>query len=244
MALTASSLITAAKKGTFGATGRQRISDALLLEELTYQDNLIVQMFSQIAPDLLATVTGTVVLTDAGNTNGYTLDDGIHYRDFVHVDSNNDTYTPIEIVQRQYQHGNISAPAAMLRSALAAAVLYPIDPQGTRWQTSGARNWFEPTSNHTVSYSYIAAPAVVATLSATLASPDMARSFLVTSLRLAIMLSDGTASETQLSAALAARQTMLESLRMQIYKYINPQGSKPMGRALSDSEWVDQQIGG
>ena len=242
MALTASALISAAKKRTFGVTGRQKVSDAMLLEELSAQDSQIVQMLSQTAPDLLATVTGSDVVTLAENQSGYTLANGIHYRDFTHVAD--DVYTPINIVQRQYQHNTLRHPCGMLRTGAAAGVFYPVDPDGNRWQESGSRPWFEAGDGHEFRYSYVVQPAVLSTLSATLTSPDMARDLLVAALEVAILLSAPGVQEARLQVAVAKHQSALQSLQFQAYKFGHPQGSH--GSALgptSEAAWVAEHIG-
>lgn len=244
MALVASELIDAALKRTFGAQGSQKISKAALLEELSYQDQLIVQMFSQIAPDLLAVTTGTITITDVGNLNGYTLQSGIHYRDFVHVDTTNEAHEKIRMLRRQDRESNSNAPAGMLRMGAVGGVFAPIDPLGKRWLGTSSRSYFEPDDGHTVSYSYVPLPPVVSTLASTLTSPDMAREVILSSLELTILLSRPGANEIQVQAALAKRQGMMDSLRMQMYKFVGPQGQAGgMSGSSSDSAWVSNQVG-
>lgn len=250
MSLTASTLISAAKDRTFSYHGKQKLNDKMLLAELSYQDQLVVQLVSQANPDLLATVSGTITMSDSGNSNGYTLQSGVHYRDFTHIDSTDDRYTPINIVQRQHRDVRPAAPAGMVRTSSAAGVFYPIDPAGKRWSGSETRNWFEPDSSHTVSYSYVPLPGTLSSLSATLSSPDMAREVFVTALEVAILLSARPQNEietaswqTRLEAALGARQAALEVFRMQVYKFVNPQGNPGSeGASLSESEWVHDQV--
>ena len=229
MALVASALIDAALKRSFGGTGRQKVSKAALLEELSYQDQLVVQMASQIAPDLLATTTGVVTITDVGNTNGYSLSAGLHYRDFVHVDTTNERYIPINMVQRQHRESYPKAPAAMLRLGSTSAVFHPIDPQGKRWTGTGTRNFFNATDGHTVSYSYVPLPSTISSLSDSLSSPDMAREAIVSSLELQVLMMSNMKDEVRLQAALAKRQGAWDSLRMQMYKFMAPQG-QPGGK--------------
>lgn len=251
MALTASSLITAAKKRTFGSKGVQKISTSLLLEELSFQDQLLTQMAAQIAPDLLVTVTSSVTFTDAGNTNGYTLSNGIHYRDFLHKDTTDDVYRPINIVARQHRHSHAKPPAGMLRTASAAGVFYPIDPLGKEWNGSDSREWFEPAEGHTMTYSYVPMPVPITALSDTLKSPQMAREVIVSSLELTILLSNAPTRqelmpqwEARTQAALSKRQGALDAYRMQLYKFVNPAG-QPGGGAgeVSDEEWVTREVG-
>ena len=90
MALVASALIKAAKARTFGLLRTQKVSNSMLLEELSYQDQIVMQMLSQNTPDLLTNVTGVLAVSDTGNANGYSLREGMHYRDFVHADVDND----------------------------------------------------------------------------------------------------------------------------------------------------------
>lgn len=245
MALTASSLITSAKKRTYGAQGRQKVSDAMLLEELNYQDNIVVQMISQNAPDLLATVTGTDVVSLAENQSGYTLQAGIHYRDFAHVDPASDTYTPVTIVQRQYQERVLRHPAGMLANSGNAAVFYPVDPDGERWQSAGARTWFEVTLSHEFRYSYVPEPGNLTALSDTLTSPDMAREVLITALQLAIIMSNPEAQEARIQVALSRYQLAFESLRFQAYKFGHPQGNPGSRYGIpGEAQWVQEQVGG
>lgn len=252
MALTASSLITTAKQRTFGAQGRQKISDAMLLGELSYQDAEVVKMFAQCAPNLLATVTGNITITSAGNTNGYTLSNAIHYRNFVHVDATDEEYTPINIIGREHELSEVRAPAGMLRLGSSAAVFYPVDPLTKRWTGSEQREYYDSASSHTVTYSYVPLPSMLSTTSASLASPDMAREVLVESLVAAILISVDTSDfgEAQLAShqlriqrSLAMRDSSMASLRMQAYKFANPQGS-PGGfpYAQTASEWVLDQV--
>lgn len=247
MALTASALISAARKRAFGVTGRQKVSKAMLLEELSYQDQLVVQMVSQIAPDLLSRVTGSITVSDTGNTNGYTLVSGMHYRDFTHKDPSDNTYRPINILQRQHRDNlAIAHPAGMINTASAAAVFYPIDPQRRRWQTTGDRQWFEPAKSHEFTYSYIPIPAVLTAVSDTLSSPDMAREIFTSALEVVILLSNPREAETyqiRLQAALAARAAALESFRFQAYKFAQPQGQPGgVGDRLGEALWVNDQV--
>ncbi len=251
MALTAGSLIDSAKKRVFGALGIQKVSKAALLEELTYQDTQIVKMIVQSSPDLLVTTTGTITLTAAGNVNGYTLEDGIHYRDFTHVDSVTNRHIPINLLQRQYLDSLAQPPAATVRTSSAAAVFYPIDPHRKRWQTGDVRNWFDVNSPHSVTYSYVPLPQVITTLSSSLSSPDMAREALIESLKVAILISvDPPIGEeafaqyqARLQLAVVSRNESLISLRTQVYKFINPQGQPGRIRGqLTDVEWVLDQV--
>lgn len=242
MALSASTIINAAKQRAFGIIGPQKISDAALLGELSYQDQLITQMFSQIAPDLLATVSGTISLSDAGNTNGYTLESGIHYRDFAHYDGD-ETYVPIEIYQRQYRDSEKASPSGTLRLSGGAAVFYPFDPLNKRWGGTDARQYFEPDEGHVVYYSYVPIASPVTSLSATLRSPDMAREVIVQSLVLSIILSRPEVSQVNLELEMAKRQGMMDSLRMQAYKFSHPAGHRPEGaRWIGESAWVQENI--
>ena len=245
MALTASSLIDSAIKRSFGATGTQKIPKSILLEELSYQDQLIVQMFSQIAPDLLATTTGTISVTDAGNLAGYALQSGIHYRDFVHVDTTNEKHSPITILRRQDREAAGAPPTGMIRMGASAAVFAPIDPLSKRWLGTSSRGWYSATDGHTVSYSYVPLPTAITSLSGTLKSPDMAREAILSSLELTILLSAPMPNETRIQASLAKRQGMMDSLRMQAYKFVGPQGQKVGGGSsyLSDSAWVSGETG-
>lgn len=243
MALTASALIDAAKQRTFGAVGAQKISDAMLLGELSYQDQLITQMFAQINPDLLATVTGSIPISEAGNLNGYTLAAGIHYRDFVHFDGD-ETYDQINVMQRQYRETDHSNPAATIRLSGSAAVFYPFDPIGKRWAGNEERDYFDPSKGHSVTYSYVPLSAPLSSLSATLRSPDMAREVLVTSLELTILLASPEPNQLRIEAALAKRQGMMDSLRMQAYKFLHPAGHRPESQGwTSDTNWIMRQIG-
>jgi hypothetical protein len=250
MALVASSLITAAKQRTFGAQGLQKLSNAMMLAELSTQDQLVVQMISQQAPELLATISGVVALTDSGNLNGYTLAGGMHYRDFTHVDVTNDAYEPINIVRRQDRDKWPKAPAAMIRTGAGAAVLHPIDPAGKRWVTTEARNWFEPDKGHSISYSYIPIPPALTGLSGTLRSPDMAREVFVTSLAVAILLAHPPTTEAEiavwtarLQTHMAARDAAMNTLLMQVAKFVTPQGQPGSTNRQSTAEWLASQIG-
>ena len=249
MALTASSLIDAALKRSFGHTGSQKISKAMLLEEISYQDQLIVQMFSQIAPDLLATVTGTFDIVSAtANSNGYSLNSGIHYRDFIHVDTTDDRYVEVNMVNRSDRQSSPSAPAAMISLGTGAtgATFYPIDPLGKRWSdTTETRTWFESTDGHSISYSFVPLPSPITKLSDTVTSPNMAREAIVSSLELQILLSSHKQNEARIQGAFAKRQGAMDALRMQAYKFMAPQG-QPGGRYSqnrTDQAWVNSQVG-
>lgn len=242
MSLVAGDLITAARKRAFGSRGKQKISDSALLEELSYQDQLLTQMFAQIVPDLLATISGAITLSDGSNANGYTLQPGIHYRDFTHIDSDGNP-SEITILQRQHRDKQAMIPAAMLRLNGPAAVFYPIDPLGMRWSAAeGTREYFEASEGDTVRYSYVPLPSPLTSLSSTLTSPDMAREVLVTSLRLAILLSREDLSEMEIQAALAQRQGMMDALRMSAYKFHGPPGRRPNPQGRSELDWLEEQI--
>lgn len=246
MALTAGNLIDAAKKAAFGNRGRQKISEAMLLEELNFQDRLITQMVSQVNPSLLVTLASAVSCTDSGNQNGYTLQDGIHYRDFVHVDSSDDEYVDIMIVQRQHRESRVADPAAIIEGSGATTTLYPIDPDRDRWNGSGARTWFEPDESHQFTYSYVPSPGTLSARSDSLTSPDLARELLVTSLELKVLLSQaGRLSEAAMQAALAKRRGAMDNFRMQLYKHVHPQSQRPSGRRTqSDTAWVNDEVSG
>lgn len=244
MALTASTLITTAKQRVFGVVGTQKVPNATLLAELSYQDMIIVQMLSQIAPDLLASVGGVITFTDAGNIAGYALNAGMHYRDFTHVDSSTDRPVPINMLQRQHRDSRPAAPAGMLRTNSAGAVFYPIDPANKRWQGGSSSNFFEPDKSHTGTYSYISIPAAVTSLSATLASPDMAREIFVTALEVRILLinpQEGEGWKLRVQSAIVALQEAKTSLTFQAYRFMQPQG-QPGGGGQSDSNWVHDQV--
>lgn len=246
MALTAGTLIDDALKSTIGQQGPAKIPLPMLFVELTMQDQLLTQMAAQIAPDLLATVSGSVTLTDAGNTNGYTLANGILYRDFTHIDSADDRYTPCRVVRRADRDRLPEPPALMIRTGTAAAVIYPVDPLGKRWAGSDTRTWFEPDEGHTLSYSYVAMPTPITSRSSTLKSPQMAREIIIASLELKILLSrPGPKDQLAIEAALAKRQGLMDSYRMQLYKFAAPQGLAGRNSiSESDVEWVYNNVGG
>lgn len=247
MALLASTLITTAKQRAFGAVGMQKVSNAALLAELSQQDMLVVQMFSQIAPDLLANKNGTITITTIGNTGGYTLSAGMHYRDFVHIDSADDKYTPINMVQRQHRDSSPRSPAGMLRTDSAAGVFYPIDPMNKRFNTTDTRQWYDPDESHTVGYSFIAIPSTLTKLSDNLDSPDMAREVFLAALEVRILLSGPVSEEKQVRVTTAVQflQAAQTSLQMQAYKFMQPQGQPGgAGGAQSDSDWVLGQVAG
>lgn len=252
MALTASALITAAKQRTFAKRGRQKISNAMLLEELSFQDQLVVQLVSQNSPDLLATVTGTLTCSNTGNTNGYTLSSGIHYRDFTHADINNNKYTPINIVGRVHRDVRPAAPAGMVRTAATAGVFYPVDPANKRWGGSDTRSYFNPDEGHLITYSYVPLPTTLTSLSSTLRSPDMAREVFVTSLEVSILLAQAPETEAELAAwqvqlqnASQRRQEVFSTFLMQAVKFAAPQGQPASADVvLTESEWVDEQVSG
>ena len=246
MALLASTLITAAKQRAFGAIGSQKISNASLLGELSHQDMLVVQLLSQTAPDLLATVGGLITFTDAGNLNGYALFAGMHYRDFTHIDPDTDKPVPINILQRQHRDSGVSDPAAMIRTNPAGAVFYPIDPANKRWAGGDTSSWFEPDKSHTGTYSYVKTPEALTTLSGTLSSPDMAREVFVTALEVRILLSGKMTEEKQakLQIAVTALQAAQASLTIQAYRFAQPQGQPANdGGFVSDASWVGEQVG-
>lgn len=252
MALTASSLIQAAKQRSLGTMGRQKISDAMLLEELSFQNQLLTQMVSQIAPDLMATITGSITVTDAGNANGYTLQNGIHYRDFTHVDETDEKYVPITIVQRQHRQSSIKDPAGMVNYGSVAGVFYPIDPLRKQWDSDDARNWFEPDESHTVTYSYVPLPTPLTSLSDTLDVPDFAREVIMESLVLTILSAQigslppamQEAAQIKIQTAMQKRRGALDAFRLQLYKLVSPQGARPAGggREQSDTAWVNDQV--
>jgi hypothetical protein len=245
MALLVSTLISDARSATFGAKGRQKVSNAALVQELSYQDQILTQLASQIAPDLLARTTGTVaVLSDAGNQNGYTLEAAIHYRDFTHVDEQRERYTPISILQRQHRDVHPAAPAAMVRTGARNAVLAPIDPQGKRWSGDEERSWFNP-GEHTITYSYVPLPGRITSLTDELVTPDMARSVILPSLELVILMNNPEGNAARIEMALARRQVALQTYQFQLYKFTAPQGQRHHERAgSSDSGWVNNQVGG
>jgi hypothetical protein len=245
MALTASTLIDAALSRTYGhgSMGRQKVSKAMLLSELSYQDSLIVQMFSQIAPDLLATVTGTITITDLGNTNGYFLQNGIHYRDFTHIDTTLDKYVPINMIQRQHRQSNPNAPAGMLRLGATSGVFHPIDPEGKRFNGTATKNYYNADQGHTVSYSYVPLPAALTSVNDTLSAPDMAREAIVSSLELQILLASPQPNELRVQMAMAKRQGAMDALRMQAYKFMHPQGQPGGAKTRHRTAWIESQIG-
>lgn len=246
MALTASTLITTAKQRAFGAVGIQKVSNVALLGELSHQDMLVVQMLSQAAPDLLAVVGGLITFTDTGNSNGYALSAGMHYRDFTHIDPDTNRPVKINMLQRQHRDSNVNAPAGMLRTNAGGGVFYPIDPANRRWEDGAVSNWFEPDKSHTGSYSYIKIPAALTKLSDTLDSPDMAREIFVAALEIRILMMGKITEEKKgrIELAIQSLQAAQGSVLMQAYKFMQPQG-QPANNAggQSDTAWVDGQIG-
>jgi len=245
MALTPSTLITAAKRLTFGVTGAQKIPDAMLLEEINHQEQIIVQMLSQVAPDLLSSVDGSETVTLVKNKAGYSLTAGIAYRDFTHVDTDNQTYTPITVIQRQFRDKRVTHPAITIVTGADAAVIFPVDPNGDRWLSGGTRTWFEDTSNHKIEYSYVATPTVATTLTSTLTSPDMSRQVFIAALELAVILTVPEAQDRRVAHVSNKYEVAMERLRWQAHKFVHPQGSHgitdvPMGA----SEWVSNQVQG
>ena len=247
MALTASTLITTAKQRAFGAVGVQKVSNASLLAELSHQDMLIVQMFSQTAPDLLATIGGVITFTDIGNASGYALASGMLYRDFTHIDPDTNKPVKIMMLQRQHRDSAPANPAAMLRTNAAGAVFYPIDPANKRWADGSASQWFEPDKSHTGTYSYVQIPSSLTSLSDTLSSPDMAREVFLAALEVRILLSGKPSEEKQIRIAQAvqALQTTQISLQMQAYRFVQPSGDPGGdGDGHSASSWVTDQVAG
>lgn len=243
MALTASDLVTAARQGAFGKQGAQRTPDALLLQELSAQDMMLTQLAAQVAPDLLTTITGKVTFTDTGNTNGYTLQNAVHYRDFVHLDSDDDQYTKVTILQRQYRESHPRAPAGMLRKGASAAIFYPIDPLGKRWAGSENRRWFEPSDGHEMSYSYVPLPVPITSLSDDLKAPQTAREVIVASLELRILLSAPTPDEAAIQMALQRRNEAVQLYTMMLYKYANQSGGRPTVSDLTSEELLRMRTG-
>jgi hypothetical protein len=242
--MTASELITTAIQRSFGMVGQQKVSKAALLAELSSQDALIVQMFAQNAPDLLAHVDGSETVSLASNQSGYTLSSGFHYRDFTHVDPTDNDYTPITLVRRDSQDAPPRNPAGVLATGAAAGVFYPIDPQGERWQSSGSRSWFEVGEGHEIHYSYVPAATALTSLTSTLTSPDFAREALIASLILAILLSNPQTPADKLQIAMARRGETLQSVLMLAYKFGHPAGTRRgFGDSQTDADWVSDQVG-
>lgn len=244
MSLTASALITAAKQRAYGSIGQQKVSDAMLLAELSSQDAMIFQEVSQLVPDLLATSTGNITVTFAQNSGGYTLTAGTHYRDFAHSDGQGN-FVPLTMLRRQYQdYASLVHPAGMLSlAASGAGVFYPMDPSGNRWTLAGTRPWFDAGSSHLVKYSYVAVPTVLTTLASTVASPDMAREILVNALVLAIFLSVPKVPVERVQVLMEQLKTARQNLTFQLHKFVSPAGSRPSGGAMmSETDWVDSQI--
>lgn len=249
MALVAGTLITTAEQKTYSSIGVQKLSKPALLAELSQQDQLVVQLIAQNAPDMFATTTGVLIVSDAGNTNGYTLQQGIHYRDFTHIDTAQDRYVPINLLQRQHRDSGSAAPAGMLRTGASAGVFSPIDPLNKRWTGTDKREWFEADSAHEITYSYVPLPQPLTSLTSTLTSPDMAREVFISSLEAAIIAANPPTNEVEvavwqvkLQAAMAIRQAALGSLLWQLYKFAAPQGQPADSAWESASEWVQRQI--
>lgn len=245
MSLNAGTLISNAKAATFGAKGAQKVSDAALLQEINYQDQVLTQMASQIAPDLLALSTGVVAtLSTNGNINGYTLQNGIHYRDFTHGDPSTSTYTPINVYQRQYREASPPNPSGSIRMNSQGAVFYPNDPDGKRWTGTSTPKWFKP-GEHEVTYSYVPFPGVHTSLSATLVVPDIARPIIAASLEIIILMNNPQVNQAKIEMALAKRQAALQTYQFQLYKFVHPQGHRPSSESGgSDSAWVSGVVGG
>lgn len=244
MSLVAGDLIAAARQRTFGAHGVQRISNGQLLAELTYQDAQIIQEISQSSPDMFAQVDGVVPCTLGENQDGYLLEEAIHYRNFTHVDTVQNKYTPIFMVGRQYQEDMVTSPAGMLTVSDSGGIFYPIDPDGARWQSGGSRSWYDQSSSHELHYSYIPAPTVLTGLSDTLTSPDIAREALVCALEMAILLANPNAPAQRVQMATQRYVGARTSLTFQIYKFAHPAGQRPSGGAETEAAWLSRQIGG
>lgn len=254
MALTASDLVSSAKKRTRGHRGRQKISDAALLDMLAGQDLMVAQMISQINADLLTTVEETDSVTLSENQSGYTLQDGMHYRDFTHINETDEAYEEIRIIRRADRDKQPSPPAAILQGTASGAKFYPVDPAGKRWLGSVEATWFNEDEGHKFSYSYVPTPGTLTALSDTLTSPNWARELLVTSLELSVLAGVDTGSfnqqqlasyELKVQQTAQRRQGALDSFRMQLYKFAHPQGLDALSEPPeSDTEWVHDQVTG
>ena len=227
MALTASELIVDARTEAGGFTGAQKVSDARLLNRLSRLDQQVVQITANNAPDLLSQVTDTASISQNGNEQGYQLQDGIHYRDFVYVNEDNET-TPIQIVMKKDQDRPGIHPAAYLETNKSAAIFYPIDPLGKRWDDfSEARSWFDPDDNPEFAYSYVPPGGGLSSLSDTLGSPDMAASYLVTELVLMILLEQPNAPQAKLQELVGRAEAERQRLMTTMTKFAHGLSSRP-----------------
>lgn len=247
MSLTASELIDTAIARNYGQLGMQRISKASLIAELSFQDETIVHKLVQMAPDLLATQVATpVTITTADNATGYTLQDGLHYRDFSLYNPTTDAYTPITMIRWESIDSPPRNPAGVVRlnTTGSGAIFYPSDPNGNRWTLGGTRGWYNEGESETFVYSYVAPDSPISKLTDTLRSPDMARPTLIASLALRLLVSNPRASQAALQAAMQEYTAAMSDLMFNAVKFTHPAGTvRGPELGVTEAEWVMQQVG-
>jgi hypothetical protein len=179
-----------------------------LLRRLAAQDNKIVNMYLSSSPEQVSTVGTDITVVASTNATGYSLFTPARgYRNFKWVDPDNNVM-PITIVDDTHFDVAQQHPSGIIRGA----TFFPADPEFTRWARTGTSRFFLGNGDK-IAYDYIPDPTTLAALTTALVSPDDAYQFLVSDLRMHILIISGNAPSEILQEAVNDREEQFRSLQ-------------------------------
>ena len=188
MSLIAGDLLADAEALAYPYVADDAVAPVPLLRTLSALDAEVTGMIVSVAPHLLTESATAQSIVFATNPTGYTLDAARSYTD-VKWESADNVFYPVRIVPTKQLDRTVGPhPCAVIEGVK----LYPVDPQGNRWQLASSDRAFWRGDGDKLHYRYVAQPAKLTTLTGvtgTLASPEWARDYFVWALAFRILLS-------------------------------------------------------
>ena len=230
MTLTAGTLLTDAELLAYPYIPYPPLPRPSLLRTLGNLDAEIMKLLLAEAPHSVSCVAAPITIVAATNPDGYTLVSAFQYQQFTYK-SAAEVYTPITIVPLNRQDdARARHPAAVVVNQL---TFLPVDPLGRRWDGSASRAWYIGDGDE-IHGRRTTAPTSPASLTATLASPDSAREYFVTALRLYVLLQHDQVPESVLLKAQDRANSERLMVLSQAHKNViisSRYGEQPVARA-------------
>jgi hypothetical protein len=220
MAITAGSILDSARRQAYPwGQGPIKVSEAALLEHLSRLDYQIASKTSRAAPHLLAVQASAVAVGNlAATAAGYALQaGGLLYRDFEWEDKDGN-FKPIRVVPELEFNAAPQHPAGVLRGG----TFFPADPLNKHWEGSDSRVFFKGDGDN-IHYKYILIPTKLVDRTSTLASPDFAEQYFISSLASLLAALQPGVPSTFLSLLADIEGLAQRSLHFQVYQQSNPQ---------------------
>lgn len=202
----------------------QGTAKGVLLSALSALDEQVVQEISQIYPNMLEYQVDTLSVTAAKNQNGYPLKDSPTYRDFKLIQAD-DYVRPIRLVLRHDLDDPGGHPGGAVAQGTYSSVFLPSDPKRERWEGTEEREFYK--TGEKISYLYIPQTVQLDSLSDTLASPQVARPYLIAGTVLDILLREEGVPPQRLAAAVQRMERARQTFTMQVWKQVIPSPSPP-----------------